>query len=72
MDRRAWTLVLVLGAIWGASYMLIKIGVRDLSPGMVAWGRVALGSLVLLAFAWRRGALCRRQRLARLRARQNM
>ena len=57
MDRRAWTLVLVLGAIWGASYMLIKIGVRDLSPGMVAWGRVALGSLVLLAFAWRRGAL---------------
>ena len=54
MDRRAWTLLLVLGAIWGASYMLIKIGVRDLSPGMVALARVALGSLVLLAFAWRR------------------
>ena len=57
MDRRAWTLLLVLGAIWGASYMLIKIGVRDLSPGMVAFGRVALGAAVLVAFAWRRGAL---------------
>ena len=57
MDRRAWTLLLALGAIWGASYMLIKIGVRDLSPGMLAFARVALGALVLLAFAWRRGAL---------------
>jgi len=57
MDRRAWTLLLTLGAIWGASYLLIKIGLRDLSPGMVAWGRVAFAAIVLAALAARRSAL---------------
>lgn len=57
MNRRAWTLLLALGAIWGASYMLIKIGVRDLSPGMVAWSRIALAAVVLVALASARGAL---------------
>lgn len=57
MDRRAWTLLLALGAIWGASYLLIKIGVRDLSPGMVAFVRVALAAGVLVALAAGRRAL---------------
>ena len=34
---------------WGSSYMLIKIGIRDLSPAMVAWSRVALAALMLAA-----------------------
>src|SRR5581483_2887040 len=45
MDRRSWSLLLVLAAIWGASYLFIKIGVRDLSPGTVAWARGQLGGL---------------------------
>ena len=53
MDRRAWTLLLVLGAIWGASYLFIKIGVRDLSPVLVAWGRLALAAAVLVPLALR-------------------
>ena len=57
MDRRAWTLLLSLAAIWGASYMFIKIGVRDLSPAMIAWARVALAALVLVPFAAFRGQL---------------
>ena len=57
MDRRSWTLLLVLGAIWGASYLLIKIGVRDLSPVLVAWGRIALAAAVLVPLAARSGAL---------------
>ncbi len=57
MNRRAWTLLLTLGAIWGASYMLIKIGIRDFSPAMVAFLRVALAAGVLLALAARRRAL---------------
>ena len=57
MDRRAWTMLLCLGAIWGASYLLIKIGLRDLSPGMVAWGRVVFAAVVLIALAARRSAL---------------
>jgi drug/metabolite transporter (DMT)-like permease len=57
MDRRSWLLLLVLGAIWGASYMFIKIGLRDLSPSMVAFVRIALAALVLLPIAATRGAL---------------
>lgn len=57
MDRRSWLLLLVLGAIWGASYLFIKIGLRDLSPSMVAFVRVALAALVLLPIAASQGAL---------------
>lgn len=57
MDRRSWSLLLALAAIWGASYMLIKIGLRDLSPAMVACLRVALAALVVAPIAAARGAL---------------
>jgi drug/metabolite transporter (DMT)-like permease len=57
VNRRSWTLLIILGAIWGASYMFIKIGIRDLSPAMVSWSRIALAALVLVAIAWARGAL---------------
>jgi drug/metabolite transporter (DMT)-like permease len=57
MDRRSWLLLLALGAIWGASYLFIKIGLRDLSPSMVAFLRIALAALVLLPVAASRGAL---------------
>ncbi len=50
-------MLLVLGAIWGSSYMFIKIAVDDLSPGMVAWSRILLAALVLCGLAAARGAL---------------
>ena len=57
MPRRAWTLIVALGALWGASYLFIKIGLRDLSPAMIVFARTALGPLVLLPPALARGAL---------------
>ncbi len=67
MERRAWALLLVLGAIWGASYLFIKIGIRDLSPAMVAWARVLLAALVLTPLAAGRGGIPRlRQRIPML------
>jgi drug/metabolite transporter (DMT)-like permease len=57
MDRRSWFLLLTLGAIWGASYMFIEIGLRDLSPAMIAFVRIALAALVLLPVAAAQGAL---------------
>lgn len=57
MDRRAWFWLLALGAIWGASYMFIAIGLRDLSPAMVAFVRVALAAAVLIPVAAAQGAL---------------
>jgi drug/metabolite transporter (DMT)-like permease len=57
MDRRAWFWLLLLGAVWGASYLFIAIGLRDLSPGMVAFLRVALAAAVLIPIAAAQGAL---------------
>jgi drug/metabolite transporter (DMT)-like permease len=57
MERRAWFWLLALGAIWGASYMFIAIGLRDLSPAMVAFVRVALAAAVLIPVAAAQGAL---------------
>ena len=32
---------MALGAIWGASFLFIEIGLRDMSPLVVAWVRRA-------------------------------
>jgi drug/metabolite transporter (DMT)-like permease len=57
MDRRSWSMLLALAAIWGASYLFIKIGVRDMSPAIVAWARIALAAAVLVPVAVAAGAL---------------
>ncbi len=46
-----------LGAIWGASFLFIEIGLRDMGPIVVAWARVALAAAVLVPVAWFRGEL---------------
>jgi len=56
MDRRSWTLLLVLAAIWGSSYLFIKVGLRDLDSELIAWARVALAACVLVPLAAARGA----------------
>ena len=50
-------LLLALAAIWGASYLFIKVGLRDLDPAMIAFARIALAALVLVPLAASRGAL---------------
>jgi len=48
---RSWQAAFVaLAAIWGASFLFIKVGVRDLAPLQVAWTRCAIGALVLLGW----------------------
>jgi drug/metabolite transporter (DMT)-like permease len=54
---RGWGAFAALGIIWGVPYFLIKVSVQELAPVVVAFGRVVLGSLVLLPIAWHRGAL---------------
>ena len=57
MSWRAWCAFAALGIIWGLPYFFIKLAVQELSPFVVAWGRITLAALVLLPIAWHRGAL---------------
>ncbi|MEM7339964.1 MAG: DMT family transporter [Actinomycetota bacterium] len=42
-----WVLFVSISLIWGSSFLLIAIGLDDLTPGMVTWLRVASGALML-------------------------
>lgn len=53
MSRKALILFLALGVIWGVPYLLIRVAVADYHPVIVAFGRAAIGALVLLPFALR-------------------
>jgi drug/metabolite transporter (DMT)-like permease len=44
-------MLLALAALWGASFMFIKVGVRELAPATLICFRVALGTLTLLPIA---------------------
>jgi drug/metabolite transporter (DMT)-like permease len=57
VDRRNWILLLALAALWGASYLFIKIGLDDLSPAGIVFTRTALAVLVLLPFAIKSGGM---------------
>ncbi len=57
MSRRYAFFLVVLGAIWGSSYLFIKIGVRDLSPAALIEVRLLCAAPILLAFAARRSGL---------------
>jgi drug/metabolite transporter (DMT)-like permease len=57
VNRRSLVLLLTLAALWGASYLFIKIALRGFSPAEVSSIRTALAAAVLLPVAIRRGAL---------------
>lgn len=48
MTARGWALFVALAVLWGIPYLFIKIAVETLSPGVVVWGRVAIGAAILL------------------------
>ena len=54
MTRRYVPLLLTLTALWGASYLFIKVGVRELAPTVLVELRLLLASAVLVGFLWLR------------------
>ncbi len=58
MSRRAWGAFAAVSVLWGLPYLFIKIADDGGMPPLVlAWSRVVLGAVVLLAIAWRAGTL---------------
>ncbi|MBM3677604.1 MAG: DMT family transporter, partial [Actinobacteria bacterium] len=65
--RRDAILLLFLSAVWGSSFMFIKIGVEDVAPSVVAFGRLLIGALVLVpAVVFAGGVAPLRGRMGRL------
>lgn len=52
----------LMGVIWGSSFLFMKVALGGISPAQVAWGRLVLGAATLGVFV-----LVRRDRLPALR-----
>jgi drug/metabolite transporter (DMT)-like permease len=58
MSRGSWTKLAALAALWGASYMLIKVSLNGgVGPFAIVFARTALAALVLIPVAKQLGAL---------------
>jgi drug/metabolite transporter (DMT)-like permease len=54
-NRQDYGLLIALGAVWGSSFLLIKLAVQTIPPATVATGRIAIGAVVLLLIVAVRG-----------------
>jgi drug/metabolite transporter (DMT)-like permease len=54
-DLLAYVLLFVQGAIFGSSFFVIKVALEDFGPITVAAGRIALGALMMVAYAMYKG-----------------
>jgi len=55
MSIRQFAVLLALGAVWGASFLFMKVLVKETSPLALVEGRLVLGALTVGAvLAWRR------------------
>lgn len=57
MSKRGWLLFLAMAVIWGIPYLLIRVAVRQLDPGVLVLGRTLPTALVLLPLIASRGQL---------------
>ncbi|HEY2717792.1 MAG TPA: DMT family transporter [Solirubrobacterales bacterium] len=58
MSSRAWLAFAAISLLWGIPYLFIKVAVDGgMPPLLVAWGRIALAAVVLVAIARRAGTL---------------
>jgi drug/metabolite transporter (DMT)-like permease len=57
VSRSNAAVLLALSAVWGSSFLFIKLGVDELEPAVVALGRLVVGAAILLPVAASRGGL---------------
>ena len=55
MTRRGWLLFGAMCVIWGMPYLLIRVAVREVTPGTLVFLRTAIACLILVPLAARRG-----------------
>jgi drug/metabolite transporter (DMT)-like permease len=57
VTRGYWPLLTLLAAVWGASYLFIKVAVDELEPTVMMFFRLAIAAALLLGFVAHRGSL---------------
>jgi drug/metabolite transporter (DMT)-like permease len=58
LSPRAWGAFFSVSILWGIPYFFIKVAVDDgMPPAFLAWARVAIGAVILVAISWRLGLL---------------
>ncbi len=57
MTRKGLLLFAAMCIIWGIPYLLSRVAVGEISPGMLVFARTAIGALILLPIAVARGGL---------------
>lgn len=55
MKTRYLAVLLLLGALWGASFMFIKVGVAEMAPETLVAVRLSLAAVILLGVLYGRG-----------------
>jgi drug/metabolite transporter (DMT)-like permease len=55
MTRRGWLLFSAMSIIWGIPYLLIRVAVRHLDPGVLVLGRTGPAALLLIPLVIGRG-----------------
>src|SRR5690554_1762524 len=63
---KAWLMLMLLALIWGSSFMLIKVGLTELSPTQLAAIRISSAGFILLPFLLRRFKTVRPHHLLKL------
>lgn len=54
---RTWQLFALASVAWGVPYLFATVAIGDMSVVFTVFARAALGALVLVPVAWRRGLL---------------
>ncbi|MGD0055339.1 MAG: DMT family transporter [Acidimicrobiales bacterium] len=57
MSKRGWLLFMAMAVIWGIPYLLIRIAVRHLDPGVLVLGRTLPAAALMLPLVASRGQL---------------
>jgi len=57
-----WGLFVAIALIWGSSFLFIAVALDSIEPGLITWGRIALGAAVLNAVPRARSAIAAEDR----------
>lgn len=57
MTRKSLSQFILVGFLWGVSYLFMRVAVREWDPSIVVFGRVFIGALILFPVAIKRGTV---------------